>query len=108
MTVINGARDALNRAWLKRLLACLFGGVVLALMVGNQEGTINDFGVAFRKSVGAPRIFVFLGIGLVIYLLITFWPLTASTCASPERRKSSRSSGSISSSWPTGRANVRS
>ena len=33
---------------------------VLALMVGTQEGTRNDFGYAFRQAVRGPRIFVFL------------------------------------------------
>ena len=32
----------------KRLVACLAGGFVLALMVGTQEGTQQDFGYAFR------------------------------------------------------------
>ena len=59
----------------KRLLACLFGGVVLALMVGNQEGTFNDFGIAFKEALWRPRVFIFLAIGVVIFLMITFWPL---------------------------------
>ncbi len=62
-------------ALVKRLLACLFGGVVLALMVGNQEGTFNDFGIAFREALWRPRVFIFLAIGVVIFLMITFWPL---------------------------------
>ena len=59
----------------RRLLACLFGGVVLAMMVGNQEGTLTDFGVSFREAVLRPRIVIFLLIGLVAFVLITFWPL---------------------------------
>ena len=39
----------------KRLAACLFGGFVLALMVGKQEGTQNDFGIAFHEAVAATR-----------------------------------------------------
>ncbi|MCW2783235.1 MAG: hypothetical protein JWR35_3684, partial [Marmoricola sp.] len=35
----------------QRLGACLAGGVVLALMVGNQEGTQQDFGYAFRQAL---------------------------------------------------------
>jgi hypothetical protein len=46
--------------WVQRLVACLFGGVVLALMVGNQEGSQTDFGISFRKAVSFPRIIVFL------------------------------------------------
>ncbi len=64
-----------TNALIKRLLACLFGGIVLALMVGNQEGTFNDFGIAFRQALWRPRVFIFLAIGVVIFLLITFWPL---------------------------------
>ena len=59
---------------IKRLAACLAGGFVLALMVGTQEGTQQDFGYAFRESVGGPRIFIFLGIGVLLYLAITFGP----------------------------------
>jgi ABC-type branched-subunit amino acid transport system permease subunit len=60
---------------LKRLVACLFGGVVLATMVGTQEGGQNDFGISFREAVIKPRIAIFLIIGLIVFLLITFWPL---------------------------------
>jgi ABC-type branched-subunit amino acid transport system permease subunit len=63
-----------NRAALKRLIACLFGGFVLALMVGRQEGGQNDFGIAFREAIFGARIVVFLIIGLVIFVMITFWP----------------------------------
>jgi ABC-type branched-subunit amino acid transport system permease subunit len=70
--------NALKLPWVKRLIACLFGGLVLALMVGNQEGTLNgDFGIAFREAVLRPRVVIFLLIGFVIFLLISFWPLTA-------------------------------
>ena len=58
----------------KRLLACLAGGVVLAMMVGPQEGSQTDYGYAFRKSVLEPRIVVFLGIGVLLFLAITYWP----------------------------------
>ncbi len=60
---------------LRRLLACLALGFVLALMIGQQEGTQQDFGLAFRESVAVPRIFVFLGIGVLVFLAITFWPI---------------------------------
>jgi ABC-type branched-subunit amino acid transport system permease subunit len=59
---------------LKRFVACLAGGFVLALMVGTQEGTQQDFGYAFRQSVAMPRILIFLGIGVLLYLAITFGP----------------------------------
>ena len=62
-----------QRTLLKRLVACLFGGVVLAMMVGTQEGSQDDFGISFHHAVLRPRIFVFLVIGLVIFGLITFW-----------------------------------
>ncbi len=59
---------------LKRLGGCLAGGFVLALMVGTQEGTQQDFGYAFREAVLGPRILIFLGIGVLLYLAITFGP----------------------------------
>jgi ABC-type branched-subunit amino acid transport system permease subunit len=63
-----------TRATLRRLAACLLGGFVLALMVGRQEGSLNDFGISFHQAVVGPRIFVFLLIGLVIFVMVTFWP----------------------------------
>lgn len=63
-----------NLTILKRLFACLGMGFVLALMVGTQEGTQDDFGYAFREAVYGPRIFVFLGIGLAVFFALTFWP----------------------------------
>jgi ABC-type branched-subunit amino acid transport system permease subunit len=68
-------RNLFASSHFKRLIACEFGGLVLALMVGNQEGTLNDFGVSFREAVARPRVIVFLLIGFIIFLLITFWPL---------------------------------
>jgi ABC-type branched-subunit amino acid transport system permease subunit len=62
-----------TRILVKRLVACLFGGFVLAIMVGTQEGSQNDFGISFHNAVLKPRIVVFLAIGVVIFALITFW-----------------------------------
>jgi ABC-type branched-subunit amino acid transport system permease subunit len=61
-------------AWIKRLLACLAGSVVLAIMWGPQEGSQTDYGYAFRTAVFHPRVFLFLGIGVILFLAITFWP----------------------------------
>jgi ABC-type branched-subunit amino acid transport system permease subunit len=58
----------------KRLLACLAGGVVLGLMWGQQEGSNEDYGLAFRQSVFNVRIVWFLLLGVIAFLLITFWP----------------------------------
>src|SRR5581483_8337026 len=68
-------RNETRRILVRRLLWCLFGGFVLALMVGTQEGSQNDFGISFRHAVIGPPIVVFLAIGFVIFLLITFWPV---------------------------------
>ena len=63
---------------LKRLLACLAAGFVLALMYGTQEGSQTDFGISFRQAIGIAnggfpvRLVVFLVVGLVIYALVTF------------------------------------
>jgi ABC-type branched-subunit amino acid transport system permease subunit len=61
-------------AHLKRLGGCLGLAFVLALMIGNQEGTQQDFGFAFRQAVLGPRILVFLLVGVLIYLAVTFSP----------------------------------
>jgi ABC-type branched-subunit amino acid transport system permease subunit len=65
-----------NEAWplARRLLGCLAGGVVLALMWGQQEGSNQDYGLAFRQSVLNVRIVWFLAIGVILFLVITFWP----------------------------------
>ena len=70
--------DPTTEMLLKRLAACLFGGFVLAVMYGTQEGSQNDFGISFHEAMtnhllGVPRIFIFLAIGALIFGLITFW-----------------------------------
>ncbi|HEY5050631.1 MAG TPA: hypothetical protein VII50_06995, partial [Acidothermaceae bacterium] len=55
-------------------MACLAGGVVLAMMVGSQEGSQADYFYGFKRSVLEPRIFVFLGIGVLMFFAITYWP----------------------------------
>ncbi len=63
--------------WAARLLSCLAGSVVLAIMVGPQEGTTADYGLTFRKQVLSPRIVIFLGIGVLLFLAMTYWPKIA-------------------------------
>jgi ABC-type branched-subunit amino acid transport system permease subunit len=55
-----------------RLLACLGGSVVLAMMVGPQQGSKQDYGLEFRESVLNVRIVYFLLIGVLIFLSITY------------------------------------
>ncbi len=57
-----------------RALGCLALSFVLALMIGKQEGTQQDFGLAFRQAVLGPRILWFLLIGVLVFVLLTFWP----------------------------------
>lgn len=68
---------------LRRLVACLFGGFVLALMIGNQEGSQNDFGIAFREATSTPRLLGFLAVGFGVFLLLTFWPRIAPAVTHP-------------------------
>jgi ABC-type branched-subunit amino acid transport system permease subunit len=63
-----------RKALLRRLGACLLGGIVLAIMIGPQEGTLTDFGVSFREAVLRPRVLIFLLIGLALFFVMTFWP----------------------------------
>lgn len=82
--------NAVRSVAARRLLACLAGSLVLALMWGPQEGSSTDYGYAFRQAVLRPRVFVFLAIGVLIFLVISFrhrvmpyltrpgvWPLIA-------------------------------
>ncbi|MGH8959730.1 MAG: branched-chain amino acid ABC transporter permease [Jatrophihabitantaceae bacterium] len=64
----------LARPWVKRLIGCLFGGFALAVMIGDQEGSEADFGIAFSQATKTGRLLIFLAIGVVLFVLITFWP----------------------------------
>lgn len=55
-----------------RLLACLGGSLVLAMMVGKQQGTPSDYGLAFREAILRPRVFIFLALGVLLFLGITY------------------------------------
>ncbi|MDX6209339.1 MAG: hypothetical protein QOE24_1730, partial [Frankiales bacterium] len=67
-------RKMFDSPLIKRAFAAFAASIVLALMIGPQEGSQDDYGLAFRESVFRPRIFVFLGIGLLGFLLVTYWP----------------------------------
>src|SRR5580704_11977604 len=69
---LSGIRGWTKSPTLRRLVACLFGGFVLALMVGNQEGSQNDFGVSFRHATSPLRLVTFLAIGAAAFLVLTF------------------------------------
>ncbi len=65
--------------WVTRLFACLFAGFVLSLMVGSQEGSNVSYSYGFVHSVYRPLLFgflprvtVFLVIGFLLFLAITF------------------------------------
>jgi ABC-type branched-subunit amino acid transport system permease subunit len=64
-----------RRTVLKRLVASLFAGFVLALMIGGQEGSQTDFGISFREATAFPRLLIFLLIGVAIFAAVTFRPL---------------------------------
>src|SRR5947209_4184401 len=80
---------AFKLPWVKRLMACLGAGLVLALMVGSQEGTSNgDFGIAFLQATGLRsgdtadqsyhfpvRTLIFLVIGVILFAIVTTWQL---------------------------------
>jgi ABC-type branched-subunit amino acid transport system permease subunit len=65
----------LNSPMVKRLAGCMALAFVLALMIGNQEGSQNDYGLAFREAIFSPRIILFIGVGLLVFAAMTFWPL---------------------------------
>ena len=75
--------DFTSPAAIKRLIACMGGSFVLALMWGPQEGVQEDYGFAFREAIFHPRIVVFLGIGVLLFLAITFWPLVKPNLVRP-------------------------
>ncbi|MDQ1734559.1 MAG: branched-chain amino acid transport system permease protein [Pseudonocardiales bacterium] len=58
----------------KRLAGCMALAFVLALMIGNQEGSQDDYGLAFRQAIFSPRIILFIVIGLLVFAAMTFWP----------------------------------
>ncbi|MEO6502761.1 MAG: branched-chain amino acid ABC transporter permease [Jatrophihabitantaceae bacterium] len=59
---------------LGRLLACLAGALVLSLMWGPQEGSFGNFWFAIKKGLFTPRVLVFLALGVLVFLAISFWP----------------------------------
>ncbi len=61
--------------WVTRLIVCLLGSVVLAMMIGTQEGSNVSYSYGFKQSVLQPRIFIFLAIGVLLFLAITFRPI---------------------------------
>jgi ABC-type branched-subunit amino acid transport system permease subunit len=67
-------RSFLDSPHVKRLVGCLVGAFVLALMLGKQEGNQDDYGFAFRQAILAPRIFVFIALGVLAWVVLTFWP----------------------------------
>ncbi len=69
--------EFLKRPDVKRLISCLLGGFVLALIVGDQEGSQEDFGISFSTATSLPRLALFLLIGLLIFLALSFWPKLA-------------------------------
>ena len=54
----------------RRLVSCLLGGLVLAVMTG-PEGTNSDAMFAVRGSLANVRVIYFLAIGLALWAVIT-------------------------------------
>ncbi|GAA3669812.1 hypothetical protein GCM10022237_32020 [Nocardioides ginsengisoli] len=62
-------KDALCGESARRLLICLVGAVIVAVMWGPQQGSPDDYGHGFKQAVLDPRIFVFLGLGVLMFVL---------------------------------------
>jgi len=56
----------------KRLLACLAGSVVLAMMVGSQHGSDQDYYLGLRSSILNGRIVYFLLVGVALFFAVTY------------------------------------
>ncbi len=67
-------RFGLGSEALRRLLGCLGGALVMALMWGPQEGSFGNFWFVIHQSIFAPRVLVFLVLGVLVFLTISFWP----------------------------------
>jgi ABC-type branched-subunit amino acid transport system permease subunit len=63
--------------WVGRAAACLIGSIVLALMVGPQQGSKDDYGLTFREQVLNLRIIGFLVIGVLVFLAVTYRDVVA-------------------------------
>ncbi|MBV9487187.1 MAG: branched-chain amino acid ABC transporter permease [Frankiaceae bacterium] len=68
---------------LKRLAACLFGGFIGCLMVGNQEGSQSDFGLSFNAATAPGRLVTFLLLGVAVFALMTFWDRISDRVTNP-------------------------
>jgi ABC-type branched-subunit amino acid transport system permease subunit len=58
--------------WAGRAIGCFVGAVVLALMVGPQQGSRDDYGLTFRHQVLNVRIIWFLLLGAAVFFAITY------------------------------------
>jgi ABC-type branched-subunit amino acid transport system permease subunit len=58
----------------RRLLTCMVGAVVIAMMWGPQQGSPDDYGYGFHQAVLRPRIFIFLLLGLLAFIAAPFAP----------------------------------
>ena len=83
----------------RRLLSCLAGGFILALMWGPQEGSRTDYGYGFRQAVLHPRIFVFLAIGLLAFVTITYWFRISPWLRRPGARSLGAGAGIVAASY---------
>ncbi len=63
-----------RRILTRRAIGCFAAAIVFALMWGPQEGTQSNYAYAIRKSLFGPRIAVFLVMGVLAFLAITYWP----------------------------------
>jgi ABC-type branched-subunit amino acid transport system permease subunit len=63
--------------WVGRAVACFLGSIVLALMVGPQQGSKDDYGLTFREQVLNVRIVWFLLIGVLVFLAVTYRDVVA-------------------------------
>ncbi|HEX8306614.1 MAG TPA: branched-chain amino acid ABC transporter permease [Jatrophihabitans sp.] len=68
---------------LGRLAACLAGALVLSLMWGPQEGSFGNFWFVINHALFSPRVLVFLALGVVAFLAISFWPKVVPFLARP-------------------------
>jgi len=81
VTRLQRARALFADDRVRKLIGCILGAIVVALMTGSS-GSLNDPVAGFKGALFDSRILVFLGLGVILWLLIVSWP----TIAPPAKR----------------------
>ena len=82
----------------QRFALCIVGSLVLAVMTG-PEGTNSAPTSGFTGSLQSPRVFYFLGIGLLLFAAVSVWQSYAAAMTALARSFGDRVMAAIAQRW---------